>query len=657
MIRKNNIWQMILLAVAVVLSGCSDDFLEKKKNYGSYDENIFNSETTMGWYIDKLYYDFFSSYNAPNKMIVGQNVDTWSKCTEEFGGTIGIFMNPNEEMSLSDIPDYYGSITDKVQNNAYTRIRTCNYLLENIDAKGGKLSENFKKYAKGQMLFLRAWQYFDLVRIYGGVPLELTVHNPESENADIKLPRSTTSACIEQICQDFQDASLLLPAQWEAANTDYGRFTRGAALAMKSRVLLFWASPLYNRNMDESRWQDALAASLAAETQLTADGFGLYGENNPGTNGSAWHEMFLKDNTVCEEAIIVMLCSNSVKNNTTRNNGWEKSIRPQSQDGGGGVKAPKEMIDMFPMADGSRPTSVNGYDDFKFFMNRDPRFYRTFTFSGRAWPYKDHEDAMLWTYRWKKGEDSYVSVNNDETNSPALVCKMSAGKNTNGDGIQYSGTDIFEYRYAELLLNIAECYAATNNVAQCTEYLKRIRKRAGLPSANNYGLGTLADKYKAIEACLYERRVELAYEGKRFWDIQRWMLYNDDQAENNTTCQMLGISPINGTCRTGNYVQVKDYVGDDDPLESEKSEIRVDPDAADFQTQLEALSSFYDNFEFVAPDTPMDNDNKEAVYIDWKQNCYVFGLPKKALESNTWLQQTKGWDDIYGTSGVFDPLK
>ena len=88
-----------------------------------------------------------------------------------------------------------------------------------------------------------------------------------------------------------------------------------------------------------------------------------------------------------------------------------------------------------------------------------------------------------------------------------------------------NGTDILEYRYAEILLNVAECYAAMGDASNCINYLKKIRQRIGISSTDNYGLGAISDKYSLIEAVLYERLIELAYEGKRSWDMRRWLLY------------------------------------------------------------------------------------------------------------------------------------
>lgn len=655
--NKNKLLYTVALSVGLLFTGCSDSFLEDKKQYGVFDETSFESETQTGWYIDRVYYDYYYGYNNPGQNIVGLNEDRTS-WTEEKGG-ISNWIDPAKDFTSSDdCPGYYGTApATNVQNHPYTRIRNCNFLILNIDKLGVNVSEEYKKTAKGQMYFLRAIQYFDLVRMYGGVPIVLTVDNAEAENPAIKFPRASVADCVKQIIEDLDQAASMLPDQWNAAN--YGRFTRAAALATKSRVLLTFASPLFNKDWDNpanERWTQALKAGLEAETELTAAGYGLYG-----SSAKDWNDMFLIDNSFCKEAIMVKLLANGTSN-TYEKNGWENSIRLNSQGGSGGVKAPKEMIDLFPMADGKRPTAVNGYDAFKFFLNRDPRFYRTFAFSGSKWGYKDHTDDVVWTYRWKytnaSGNDAYGYSDANDVSSPAVVRKMS---NTAVDNtFQYSGTDIFHYRYAELLLNIAECYAATGDIANCVKYLGYVRARVGIPSTDNYGIGTLADKYAAIEACLYERRVELAYEGKRFFDIQRWMLYNDGQSSDgivNNTCAKLGVTPINGTCRTGHYLQYKTTLpSDDDPLAAARTAFAIDPDAANFASALNDLGTFYDNnFDWVEPDTPMDNDGHgNAVNIEWKQRYYVWGLQRSALTSNDWLEQTIGWKDSNDSQGTFN---
>ncbi len=647
---KINLYIVFLLVVGV---SCSDDFLEDKKSYGQYDDSFYQSQERVDQFINNMYYDFYFGYNSPLKMLVGSFLDTNSRLTEEIGGTQDL-INPNKTfVNSADGSGYYGAKpTASVANNPYSRIRECNTILEELDVKGANLDKTFRDQIKGQVYYLRAIQYFDLMRVYGGVPIVTTVQQASANDPAIQLPRAKVSEVVAQIVKDLDMAATLLPGNWNTAN--YGRFTKGAALAQKSRVLLTFASPLFNKNWDSSmeRWDAALQAGLAAETQLTQDGYGLFG-----SNAKDWSTMYSQfDNKFCREAITVMLLGNG-NTNVILNNSWERGIRMVSQGGTSALEAPKEMIDLFPMANGSRPTPANDYNDFTFFVNRDPRFYRTFAFSGMKWPYKENVNSVVWSYRWlDSASKAYFSDNNQE-NSPAYVRKMTDIAASNATSFQYSGTDLFEYRYAELLLNIAECYAAKGDVSNTLAYLGKIRNRVGIASANNYGIGTLADKYAAIEACLYERRVELAYEGKRYWDVQRWMLYSDDPLGSNVnnTCAKLRLAPINGTERTGNYLQYRITATATDPLAAARANVFADPDAANFQAQLTALAAFYTaNFIRTPLTTPLDNFNGVAVQIKFNPNYYIMGFNTTTLTQNTWLPQTLGWNDASGSPGTFN---
>ena len=668
---KTKIFKYLTLALLVVLGvSCSDEFLQEKKNYGQTDDTFYQNATTVDWYIAKLYYNFFSAYTSPSASVVGLYTTDYSKLTEEIGGmpvpggsnatAITNLINPT--INYTDAINgsgYYGTtLSATLSNSPYTRIRDINSFLENVDSKGAGLDATYRNQAKGQMYYLRAIQYFDLMRTYGGVPIVTSTQTASSTDPSIQLPRATVTEVVAQILKDLDMAASLLPAQWNAAN--YGRFTRGAAIAQKSRVLLTAASPLFNKNWDnagDSHWDAALKAGLAAETQLTADGYGLYG-----SSAKDWENMFLIDNAFCKEAITVQLLGNSTTiTSLTVSNAWEKNCRPKSQVGSSALEAPRQMIDLFPMADGSSPTVANGYDSFLFFKNRDPRFYRTFAFTGSKWTYKEGTTATnaIWGYRWKKDVAGTVGGYSDgnQEGSPVYVRKMTNPQASSATGY-LPPTDIFEYRYAELLLNIAECYAAKGDIPNAIAYIGKVRNRVGIPSANNYGLGTLVDKYAALRACLTERRIELAYEGKRFWDIQRWMLYNDDAFANNNTCAKLGITPLNGTQRTGYNLKCK-VISTADPLLTLRASFTpVDPDAASatFNTQIANLAAFYTaNFVEEPLDTPMDNNGSGAAQtILWRSNYYIMGLTTTILSQNPWLKQTIGWKDANGADGTYD---
>jgi hypothetical protein len=669
---KNKILYLIaFMATIVAISSCKKNYLEDMKSYDKYDESAFANEVLTGYYIDRLYNYFFVNYKSPTQAetTLGSYDDSKTRNTEEIaGGTPSSYINPNKNLQLATDADAYygGALTAGIANTPYTRIRLANFLLEKIDGVGQALSPSFRNTAKGQMYYFRALQYFYLVRTHGGVPIVLQVSDASITDTTIRTPRSTATQVFAQIVKDFDSAAALLPAKWTSQSTDYGRFTSAAALAMKSRVLLTAASPLFNKDWDNTgsdRWQAALQAGLNAETALTAAGYGLYG-----STAKEWGEMTSafdlggggsSSSSTNKEALFAILLSTNTTSSAGYNSPWENSLRPKDYNGGGGLSATKAMLDLFPLANGARPTVANGYVDTFFFENRDPRFYRTFFFSGEKWGIKQNANKTTWLYRWRpSATGTAVYYAGNSTTAPAIVRKFS-NSTSDSTAFAFSGTDIFEYRYAELLLNIAECYAAKGDITNCLVYLGKIRARVGIPSANNYGIGTLVGKYAAIEACLYERRVELAYEGKRYWDIQRWLLYDGVSSYNTTanTCTKLGIAPINGSTRTSYYWQGINYSGSDPLTAAERASVLVDPDASatSFATQIANLKTVYKNKLVMTPlDQALDRDGTTPISILFRPNYYLSGLSSTVLSYNPWLTQNMGWQDYSGVPGTFN---
>jgi starch-binding outer membrane protein, SusD/RagB family len=660
---KNKIAYLLFFIVAVMAAaGCNKKFLEDMKSYDKFDESMFQSDILTGSYIDRMYNYYFAGYTDPRKVLVGNWESNRSGSTEEQGGNV-TYTDPNKNLYLASQSDgYYGNAPQNVANEPFTRIRFANFLIEKIDGGSASgLSDAFKKTAKGQMYMFRALQYFDLVRVYGGVPLVLEVQNASIDDETIKLPRANSSEIFDQIVKDLDSAAALLPWKWTAGATDFGRFTAGVAVAMKSRVLLTAASPLFNKNWDnpaDTRWQKALDAGVQAEQLLTTNGYG-----NSINGAKDWGDMFTKyndnGNESNGEAIFTILLSNATAGSTGINNGWENAVRLKDYNGSGGISVPKGMLDMFPMADGTRPVNGVNYNDSFFFERRDPRFYRTFAFTGCKWPMTKNTNKVAYIYRWKNssGAVTYYGTNGgNSTNSPAVVRK---GSSPTADSTAFvnSGTDIYDFRYGELLLNIAECYAAKGDVNTARDYLVKVRKRVfpDTAKANFYGLGTFTDKYAALEACLYERRVELAYEGKRFWDLQRWMLYDDDPTIGDNTNSMLNIPKLNGTARQGYYWQSKTTA---DPVTvAERGYTTIDPDAAynTFQAACDSLQSLVRRkFNLTPLDKPWDVNGSTAINMQWRSNYYIFGLKDALLGSNPWLTQTTGWQDYNGIMGTFD---
>ena len=702
--KKRTLLYSLLFATGLTLSttGCSDQFLEDMKSHDNYTpDKVFSSDHNLDLYIQNTYYNYFrKSGFTPNLSysLVGSFPDK-TGYTEEQTGIDKYFDEVQNLNKASDCEDYFGSnLSTSLSNNPYTRIRTCNDIIEGVDLYGENLSEDAKKKAKGQAYFLRALQLFDLVRVYGGVPIVEEVLDATDLEGAKTYTRQSVEECVKHILADLDQAYNLLPSRQEWGSSQLGRLTREAALAYKSRVALVFASPLFNSDWDNTgnqRWKDALDITLAAKTELDGMGYGLYG-----TSVKQWDEMFRLDNQalMINEAIMVkLLASTEIKDDEHSN--WQKSIRPKTMGGNGsGKTAPIGMIDAFPMADGTPAVdadgnAINNYDKFLFFKNRDPRFYYTFTFSGMKWGYDQDENATLWNYRWVKtdgnGTDAEGNYAYESTytpgdiggSSPAIVRKFSDPTENSANTYQYDGTDVIEYRYAELLLNLAECYAATGNASEAVKLIGQVRGRVGIPAANNWGLGNISDKYEAIRAVLNERRIEFAYEGKRYWDLWRWMLFNDDAANDNTTCAKLGVKPLNGTFRESRRLQVKvslydlynnpDATATEDPLTNvdlgvvadanEQAKYVVDVEDWDnLQTNLEKLGQYWTKyFEIVKPDTPDDvrSDGETQAYISWRQNYYLSGLKDNVLKMNPWLEQSKGWLNAYESEGTFDARK
>lgn len=553
-----NIKTLILLSVCLLTSiSCSDQFLEDKRDYNNMiPQYVFSDPDQATAVLGRLYRqayrngDYATPSHGADPLMRQGNASGGRQYyhSEEIpSGYMGSnivgdnrYTGRNEKNTKAgnhtSNPTYWNDPRDNANNfnnmNRWTLFPTIylvnDYIKEINNSRHLIDDDTFWDGLKGQTIFLRAWLYFDAARFFAGVPYYCTEDDtplPTDRSDRMPIPDM-----IEKICADLDQAASLLPAKWDEANE--GRLTSVAALAMKSRVRLYAASPVFNASWDNAsgvRWQKALEAALAAEQAANAAGYGT-----SVTDIESWDRSFYGygSATFNPEAIIKIQKSDDATGASGNYyNTWENIIRPGVMRSGGtqaGLPAPDQMLMEFPMKDGKRPTVENGYDDEKFYRNRDPRFYKTFAFSGCQWPGGQQKQIWLYAYRFNDTELRYTDGSTGDggawKKSRALVWKMSDP--SLGVGLESTGTaDILDYRYAEILLNVAECYAAQGNAGKCLEYLGKIRSRVGIPSANNYGIGAISDKYALIEAVLYERRIELAYEGKRQNDMKRWLLY------------------------------------------------------------------------------------------------------------------------------------
>lgn len=713
--NKNIINKVLLLAISstLLLYGCSDMFLQEKQDYNKTTEFVYDNFHGAESRVDNLYALILPSATASVNWEYPSagSADDLSKNTEEYGGFTN-FIDPNIILTNTNVPGYFHEEL-KTSRNPFGRIRNCNDVIQGVT--DSKLSDEEKELLLGQAYFLRAWVNLRLVRFYGGIPLikeRQDVIIGDDEGLSLAVPRSSAKECIDFICEDLEKASQYLPARW--GESDFGRVTSGAALALQGRARLLYASPVFNRADDKSRWEDAYNSNKAAIAKLEEGRFGLAYKDvseQEKINGSNWGKMF-SDTYGNPEAVFVTLYNNvkqSGSTNLNKNNEWEQSIRPTNAVGSGGKTPTATIIDLFPMADGKKPgLSEIKYDRNAFMLNRDPRFYRTFAFTGTYWkfsgdptslskaenkdespyPYKGDEYA-LWNYAWYSNESDLEKTNTSGYGADGLatnykgvyVRKRSDDYDLNSSSLYtydintskpfaVSAASYMEIRFAEVLLNFAEAACGAERYSEAINALKEIRQRVGYTAENNYGLATdlEGNRAKLFEAILYERQIELAYEGKRYDDMQRWMLWDGGTQKvegqpstwnltgfGGNTCSYLGVEPFNGKVREGLELRVYNYLGDAKPG-ADPFPKKERPNAWDLKKDKQPSEELIKFYTEKLTRKKKDVDPTDRV-ITYKPNCYFLGLRTNAQSNNTTLLQTIGWEDhVRGGMGTFDPL-
>ena len=417
------------LASMLAFSACSDQFLQDKKNYDQVGAEVYNDFDGANGRLNDLYgwclpTTSEMSWKYPSCGLA----DEASKSTEEYSG-FSKFLDPENIMSsdnstTTSVPDYFMGTSNNIQEAVYGRIRNINDFLRGVE--NSSLTEAQKGILMGQAYFFRAWCYYNLVKWYGGVPLVKEVLEPTEDNY---TPRSTTKETIDFILEDLGKSANLLKSEttnggWRDG-ADYGRITSGTALALKGRVLLLWASPLFNRSNDKTRWTEAYNAMKNDLSTIDACGYGLY-SSGQNVNGSDFGKVFTQIGKIANrEAIFFTLYNTTVIltgiDDAAKNNTWERMIRPDNQGGNGQVPS-RMMLNLFPMSDGKIPAAAANYTKLETssqtldtdypFVDRDPRFYRTFSFPGFRWAYNgdasqhdshnpaDGANYTLWSYVW-----------------------------------------------------------------------------------------------------------------------------------------------------------------------------------------------------------------------------------------------------------------
>lgn len=523
---KNLLYKLIAFSFAIVIVSCNKDFLNKKSPTEFSGSDEWGDPALTATFINGIY----NEIPAGLAMNAG-NVDE-SRSRDADG------LNFNNMIITQDDGEY-GNWT-----GSYRAIRHCNVALENISKASFDPTlidgVTLKDRMLGEVHFLRAYFYFRLTNYYGGVPI---IKNVYGLNDSFKIAQSSYADCINFVVSDLDSAASLLPVIQSGDND--GRATKGAALSLKSRVLLYAASDLHNPQKNgsvtsgfshpellgytdgdaASRWK---AAQDAAKAVIDMGVYSLYKPNPASAEEATQNYSDLFTSTKSVEDIFVKYSSASTGGGY---NGW--GIAPNGWYGNGGVGALNDLVDAYNMADGSKFERSNPAEAAQPYKNRDPRFYATVLFEGNKYRQRPPDlvaydpigvgqfgtwetwsnGAMVPVYGLDTRNSIANSWNGNECGATMLKFLNKSVDIQKG----YQDLTLRWIRYAEILLNYAEASIELGQEDEGKIYLNMIRKRAFMPDISTTGSALMAD-YRN------ERRIEMVYEDQRFFDVRRWMI-------------------------------------------------------------------------------------------------------------------------------------
>ena len=423
----------------------------------------------------------------------------WSSLTDE-----SIYNNDDNTWLIQRgllAPENTG-IAGTLWGRSYRSIRECNFALSNLASV--EMSDDHKKLLKAELQFIRAFRYHDLIRNYGGIVLMGDkVYNLNDNLQDEALfKRSSIQESMVYVMAQLDEAEANLPKD-NSGTWAVGRATKGAALALKSRLALYAASPLYN----SGSWADAIKAAQAV---IDLNKYSLF------TGGYA--NLFY-DASNSETIFARLYTKNAGHTHLEIANG------PNGYGGWGGNLPLQNLVDDYQLNNGKPITDpTSGYDAQDPYADRDPRFYATILYNG-----SNYRGAPIETFT-PGGKDSKDGNENWNTSKTGYYLRKFINEsyplqNPWGNaGFQ----PWYYFRYAEILLNFAEAaneasgpdVVPAGSTLSARAAINLVRSRPGVNMPPVVALSQ-NDMRTAIQN---ERRIELAFEEHRFYDVRRWKI-------------------------------------------------------------------------------------------------------------------------------------
>lgn len=392
--------------------------------------------------------------------------------------------------------------------NAYGGIKTCLVFLENVDRVPG-MDENLKNRMIDEIRFIRAYVYFRLVNYYGDVPF-FNSQISLDEAYDVKrTPKSEIMAFIHsELDAIIQDGNL--PKAADLPDDERGHITIGAAVAFQARAYLF-----------ENNWQKVKEyAGLLINEQSK---YGSYSLSKSSVKNESYLRLFTPENEYNSEVILDIGYDNTSKFWTNMS-----SMAPISKFAAISADNPtQELVDSYLTLNGLPVKGTNkdpSYKETDPYINRDPRLTATVVYDNYKWLNKNGSVDVIRTAKGSGTQDSYAGPVELQTKTGYYVRKYYDWNITSNS--MRSGLNIIMFRYADVLLMYAEACNELGKISQAEwdATMRPIRDRAGFEVAAALDYPATKSQAEIRDIIRNERRVELAFEGLRWYDIKRWKL-------------------------------------------------------------------------------------------------------------------------------------
>ncbi len=543
-----------ILLLAVGLYSCKKDFLDNTDKTKLTDDNQWASEGNADIFLNDIYNNLPDMYNSPENLDnftddndAGFYYGSWSFKQGIVNPASTYYVIWGGDAGTADISRFNWS-------DAYTTIRKCNLFIQKIAENRKNFSDDWYNKRLDEVRFLRAFYYSNLFLHLGGVPI-ITEPQTRDDSTTLFKARNTYEETFNFLVSSLDTVvnDKYLAVKYNQGDANAGRATLGAALMLKGWLQLNAASPAYNSatapggpdpnkiagfgNVDNSRW-----ATAAATFKKFIDEYG---------NGSPYG-LFPEDSTLWFEA-------NEYNSEVI----WDRQYVPVTmgstfeQYGGpvwingayytwGNYDPTQELVDQFFMANGKPITDpTSGYDPQNPYKNRERRFYKWIVYDGA--PYKmdwmTKEDTIYTRIDQVHPSKNQIDFASDDVGNTGYYFKKKLNPLVRPGGGPASGANYIYFRYTEVLLGYAEAQnEATGPDASIYDAINKIRERSDLPPLPD---GLTQDQMR--DAIHHERRVELCFENKRFYDIIRWKIADQVMNVDKHAMKITNTSPSNNS--------------------------------------------------------------------------------------------------------------